>query len=644
MRPARPIAAPTNQPPSHPASHRLRLLAAVALVLPVALGTIGHVAAAGTQHVVSTTGSDSAAGTATAPWRTITHALGALVAGDTLTVRGGTYAEHVSVSLHAGTAGAPIVVRAAAGERPIVKGLMWLTGPTWWTIDGLNVTWDPATNNASQHMVKFNGGSNWTFQNSEVWGARSFAGILVGSSPSNWRITGNCIHDTYPSNATNQDHNIYVNSGLSAGPGSIDHNILFNATNGRNVKLGAPSISTSNGTQNVSISYNTMFNANQNVSMSGASRNNTVDHNILDKSLENHLIYGYSLSGRRQRRIGQLGFESTKLIDGPIRDGGGNIHPRDPKFDSTAGCSAFHPADATAKGYGAYAGGAPAPTAWPSPTATPARTPTRRRRPPPRPPPRLRPAPLADRHAGPELDAVADRMPSPTSMPAPTSTPTPAPTATPTAPPVSGSGPIINHGSSSAGNGTTTTLSISAPSERSRRPAPGSHHRPWRDLGDGDGSRRLALVRSEAISTTVAQHVYRNVAGSSEIRLVELDLDVLQARRGRRNDQRLRRRRSAKPDRGLDRLAERGQLDLDHDRPCHLDSRQQRARRLLRDRSRDVDRGAVRHGRGRRGRIGRRFVFRNEPGLDHGPVRRRQRRCEDGSPARPPSRSASWSC
>jgi hypothetical protein len=525
VRPARPVAAH----PNHPASRRLRLLAAVALVLPVALGTIGHAAAAGTQHVVSTTGSDAAAGTATAPWRTITHALGALVAGDTLTVRGGTYAEHVSVSLHAGTSTAPIVVRAAAGERPVVKGLMWLTGPTWWTIDGLNVTWDPATNNASQHMVKFNGGSNWTFQNSEVWGARSFAGILVGSSPSNWRITGNCIHDTYPSNSTNQDHNIYVNSGLSAGPGSIDHNILFNATNGRNVKLGAPSISTSNGTQNVSISYNTMFNASQNVSMSGASRNNTVDHNILDKSLENHLIYGYSLSGAGNVASNNVGFESTKLIDGPIRDGGGNIHPRDPKFDSTAGCSAFHPADATAKSYGAYAGVAPAPTTWPSPTATPAptATPTATPAPTATPTPTATSAPTATpaptSTPAPSGTPVPSWAPSPTSTPSPTSppAPTPTPTATPTstttAPPVSGPGPIVNHGSSSAGNGATTTLSIAAPA----RTTPGDLLLAAITVRGGTSPTVTApagwtLVRSEAISTTVAQSIYRHEAGSSE--------------------------------------------------------------------------------------------------------------------------------
>jgi hypothetical protein len=401
-------APPAARRPSRSASRRFQIIAAVALLVPTAIGSIGYVQASGYLRAVATTGSDANPGTEAAPWRTIGHALAALSAGDTLVVHGGTYVEHVAAVLHAGTASAPIVVRAASGERPIVKGLLWLTNPTWWTFDGLNVTWDAATDTASQHMVRLFGGSNWTFKNAEVWGAHSFADILVGQTPSNWRITANCIHDTYATNSTNQDHNIYVNSGLSAGPGSIDHNIMFNATNGRNIKLGGPSISDTNGTQNVSISYNTLYNANQNVSMSGSSRNNTVDHNILGKSLENHLIYGYSLFGTGNVAAYNVGFASTRLIDGTnISDGGGNVFPRDPRFDGL-GCGGFHPADATAQAYGAYAGGAILPGPIPTPTAKPVVTPT------------------------------ATAAPTPTLAPkaTPAATPSPAPAANPLSPPV----------------------------------------------------------------------------------------------------------------------------------------------------------------------------------------------------------------
>ena len=468
---------PIDPPRSGATSRRVRVMVAAVLLIPVAFGALRHAEAAGTQHAVAVNGSDANAGTESAPWRTIGHALAALGAGETLVVHGGTYSEHVSAALHPGTSAAPILVRAATGERPIVAGLLWLTSPTWWTFDGLNVTWDPATDNASQHMVKLSGGSNWTFRNAEIWGAHSYAGVLVTANPSNWRITDNCIHDTYPSNSTNQDHNIYVNSGLSAGSGSIDHNLLFNATNGRNVKLGGPTISTTNGTQNVTIAYNTMVNASQNVSISGSSRNNTVDHNIIDRSSENHLIYGYSLTGTGNVASNNVGFDSTRLIDGTnISDGGGNIFPRDPKFDSASGCGGFNTTDPVLMGYGANAGGgAPTASATPAPTASAAPT------------------------------------GSPTATPVPTAPP--APTATP----AQGSSTIVSHGSSAAGNATTPSLVIARPAGTA--------------IGDqlvaavtvrGGTSPIVTpptgwtLVRSDAISTTIAQYVYRRLAGSSE--------------------------------------------------------------------------------------------------------------------------------
>jgi Protein of unknown function (DUF1565) len=71
---------------------------------------------------VATDGNDNGPGSRSQPWRTVTRALGALRAGDTLVLRGGTYFERaIPVSL-AGTAGAPITVRNEPGEQPIIDG------------------------------------------------------------------------------------------------------------------------------------------------------------------------------------------------------------------------------------------------------------------------------------------------------------------------------------------------------------------------------------------------------------------------------------------------------------------------------------------------------------------------------------------
>src|SRR5436305_7611508 len=107
---------PHRSPPSR-GIRRAPVAVAIVLLLPLAIATIGQASAAGAARAVSPTGSDSAEGTEAAPWRTIQHALTSLGAGDTLVVHGGTYVEHVSASLHAGTATAPIVVKAAPGER-----------------------------------------------------------------------------------------------------------------------------------------------------------------------------------------------------------------------------------------------------------------------------------------------------------------------------------------------------------------------------------------------------------------------------------------------------------------------------------------------------------------------------------------------
>ena len=70
-------------------------------------------------------------------------------------------------------------------------------------------------------MIKFVDGVGWTFRNAEVWGAHSFAAMLISGGtagePANWTVSRNCVHDTYKTNDTNQDQLIYANTGLSAG-------------------------------------------------------------------------------------------------------------------------------------------------------------------------------------------------------------------------------------------------------------------------------------------------------------------------------------------------------------------------------------------------------------------------------------------
>jgi hypothetical protein len=72
-------------------------------------------------YYVSENGSNTAPGTKSEPWRTISHAVTVATAGDTVLVHGGTYRE--SVRLRAtGDAGRPLKIAAVPGEKPWLDG------------------------------------------------------------------------------------------------------------------------------------------------------------------------------------------------------------------------------------------------------------------------------------------------------------------------------------------------------------------------------------------------------------------------------------------------------------------------------------------------------------------------------------------
>ena len=66
-------------------------------------------------------GDNAKPGTKDAPWKTISHALTKLKAGDTLAIRGGTYFENLYCAV-AGTPDRPITIRAYPGEQVILDG------------------------------------------------------------------------------------------------------------------------------------------------------------------------------------------------------------------------------------------------------------------------------------------------------------------------------------------------------------------------------------------------------------------------------------------------------------------------------------------------------------------------------------------
>ncbi|NUS27085.1 MAG: DUF1565 domain-containing protein [Streptomyces sp.] len=97
--------------------------ALVGAMAATALGLAGEASAAPRTLVVATDGNDSAAGTLTQPLRTIQKAVDLAAPGDTIAVRGGTYALTDNITItRSGTASQPISLGAYPGERVVVDG------------------------------------------------------------------------------------------------------------------------------------------------------------------------------------------------------------------------------------------------------------------------------------------------------------------------------------------------------------------------------------------------------------------------------------------------------------------------------------------------------------------------------------------
>lgn len=316
---------------------------------------------------VAPTGDDANPGTSQRPYRTIAFAIEQLNAGDTLWLRDGTYVEDITTpDIRPGRPTARITVAAYPGERPVLRGLLWLRGADYWTLDGLSITW-AESNDETEQMVKMTDGIGWEVLNSELWGARSFAALLVAGTtagePSDWLVRGNCIHDvvTQPIHHVNGDHDVYVNTGASAGPGLIERNLFYNAPNGQNIKLGfgRSDPQPGDGAANVTIRYNTLYGSLKNLSLADDTAGVTIEGNIIMGSEEGYAVRAYRLSGSdnvvRDNLI--VGMGELQYGDdgyGTVTDGGGNVFSDELSFDEI-GCGGFRPTDPEAQRYGRYA-------------------------------------------------------------------------------------------------------------------------------------------------------------------------------------------------------------------------------------------------------------------------------------------------
>lgn len=318
-----------------------------------------------TDHHLATWGDDTGPGTEAQPWRTFKEAFKKLYPGDTLTVHGGDYygaAGWRPSSIPLATASNPIVVQAAPGDRPVLHGVINIARPSYWTFDGINITYNP--NTASSYLLRITNGVGWTFKNGEIWGNRKISNVLINGTitgePKDWTFTGNCVHDIGAGSGNpNNDHNMYVTPGYSSGPGLISRNVLWGVPNGNQIKAAGPSPST--GAANLRIQYNTMWKASQGVLVAYGSHHVSLYNNLIvqrwNGRADNPGIRGHELTGRTNVAANNLAYSYASVLlnsqgdEGRIRNGGGNARVN-PVFDSVGSCNGFTPTKPAAAAYG----------------------------------------------------------------------------------------------------------------------------------------------------------------------------------------------------------------------------------------------------------------------------------------------------
>jgi len=176
------------------------------------------------------TGSDTAAGTLAAPFRTAQNLVNKLAAGETGCLLPGTYTESVTFRT-GGAAGAPITL-TSAGERASVVGRMWIADSANDVVVS-NLRLDGRTASAPSPTVN---GDRVTFRNNEVTNANTNICFVLGDGEGPYgiavspTIAGNRIHHCGRLPAANHDHGIYVEA--SRGAVITDNVIYDNADRG----------------------------------------------------------------------------------------------------------------------------------------------------------------------------------------------------------------------------------------------------------------------------------------------------------------------------------------------------------------------------------------------------------------------------
>jgi hypothetical protein len=301
------------------------------------------------------------------PWRTLSTSLPKLYAGQVLYVHGGVYREELTqLNLHHGRVGRPIAVTNVPGEHPVLEGPVRLHRPAHWSINGLNVTWDPDLPDPPRFMVTIVGGHGWSWSNSEIWGSRGAANMFVRgfgtSEPSNWSLTGDCFHGLRSSPGSDPASNVKLGDMLHPGRGAITRNVIFNDDGQDNLTIGSAYAIPSN----VDIGYNTIYGGRFAITLRAGAHGIRITRNVLGGASSDVLV-GFDMKASPGTRLsqnyaitspnGEPGAGRLMRPEAEARIGGpGNlVSAHDPHFPDPHSCDGFETKVPAFAPYGRYA-------------------------------------------------------------------------------------------------------------------------------------------------------------------------------------------------------------------------------------------------------------------------------------------------
>lgn len=260
-------------------------------------------------YYVAPTGSDSNAGTVTAPWRTLQFALSQAQAGTTIQVRAGVYAEQINFPRSGNASAGYIILQGYNGEMPVIDG----TGMNGSGNSGL-------VNIQNVSYVKTIGFEIRNFTSN----SSSFipAGIYVSGNGSYIELRQNYVHNIITTVNDNTGNAFGIAIYGNTAPASIN-NLIIDGNEVASLQTGSSESITLNGNVDTFQVTNNKVHDNNNIGIDIIGFESTAPNPVYDQArnglVSGNLVYNISSATNPAYGINQLG------ADGIYVDGGFNV-------------------------------------------------------------------------------------------------------------------------------------------------------------------------------------------------------------------------------------------------------------------------------------------------------------------------------